>query len=500
MSGLKSLAKETVIYGASSIIGRFLNYLLVPLYTLKLQADTGGYGVITNVYALTALLLIILTYGMETGYFRFANRKELDPKTVYSTTLLSVGSTSLLFVGVCALFLSPINRALGYETHPEFIMIMATVVAMDAFQCIPFAHLRQNKKALRFVGIKFLFIIPNILLNLFFYLACPWLMEHMPETVDWFYNPDYGAGYAFVANLICTSLQMVALLPELTGFRYRFDFPLLKRMLSYSFPLLILGIAGILNQTADKILFPFLFENKKEAQVQLGIYGAASKVAMLLAMLTQAFRYAYEPFVFGKSREGDHREMYAKAMKFFIIFGLMAFLCVMFYLDLLKYVIHPSYWSGLQVVPIVMAAELLMGVYFNLSFWYKLIDQTRWGAYFSVTGCIVVIALNIIFVPRYGYIACAWAGFAGYALVTILSYSVGQRKYPIRYDTRGIMRYVFLAAALYIASEYLPFTELGVRLVYRTGLLAIFVLYVIKNDLPLQQIPFLKRFSSKNKP
>lgn len=494
MSGLKSLAKETAIYGASSILGRFLNYLLVPLYTIQLKADTGGYGVITNVYAITALLLIILTYGMETGYFRFANRKGIDPQTVYSTTLLSVGSTSLLFIAVCALFLNPINQILGYEAHPEFIMIMALVVAMDAFQCIPFSYLRQHKKALRFVGIKFLFIVPNILLNLFFYLGCPWLMKHAPDTINWFYNPNYGAGYAFVANLICTSLQMVALLPELTGFRYRFDLPLLKKMLSYSFPLLILGIAGILNQTADKILFPFLFHNKQEAQVQLGIYGAASKVAMLLAMLTQAFRYAYEPFVFGKDREGDHREMYAKAMKFFVIFGLMAFLCVMFYIDILKYIIDPSYWPGLQVVPIVMAAELLMGIYFNLSFWYKLIDQTRWGAYFSITGCFIVIALNIIFVPRYGYMACAWAGFAGYAVVTLLSYWVGQRKYPIHYDVQGIMRYVFLAAALYIASEYLPFTELWIRLVYRTGLLAIFLLYVVKKDLPVQQIPFLKRF------
>ncbi len=493
MSGLKSLAKETAIYGVSSIVGRFLNYLLVPLYTIKLQADTGGYGVITNIYAFTALLMVILTYGMETGYFRFSNRADQDVQKVYSTTLISVGSTSLLFILLCALFLSPINHALGYEAHPEFIMMMAVVVAMDAFQCIPFAYLRQQKKALRFVSIKFLFIISNITLNLFFFIGCPWLMQHAPGTIDWFYNPQYGAGYAFVANLICTGLQMIALLPQLTGFRYRFDRPLLRQMLSYSFPLLILGVAGILNQTADKILFPFLFSNKQEAQVQLGIYGAASKVAMLLAMLTQAFRYAYEPFVFGKSRDGDNRAMYAKAMKLFIIFGLLAFLCVMFYMDILKYIIHPSYWEGLQVVPIVMAAELLMGVYFNLSFWYKLIDQTRWGAYFSVTGCAIVIALIIFFVPRYGYIACAWAGFAGYAVATLLSYFVGQKKYPINYDVKGIMRYVILAAALYIGSEYLPFTETWVKLFYRTGLLAIFVIYIVKTDFPLQQIPFLRR-------
>lgn len=482
MAGLKSLAKETFIYGASSIVGRFLNYLLVPLYTIKLQADTGGYGVITNIYAFTALLLVILTYGMETGYFRFANRKEEDANTVYATTLCSVGFTSVLFVLLVALFLPGICHLLRYDAHPEFIMMMAVVVAMDAFQSIPFARLRQQKRAMLFVGIKFLFIFPNILLNLFFYVACPWLMEHAPSSISWFYDPAYGAGYAFVANLICTSLQMVALLPQLRGFKWRFDSQLLRRMLRYSLPLLILGIAGILNQTADKILYPFLVSDPHEAKVQLGIYGAASKIAMLLAMMTQAFRYAYEPFVFTSQRDGDKRPMYARAMKFFVIFGLLAFLGVMFYLDLLKYLIGPGYWEGLRVVPIVMAAELLMGVYFNLSFWYKLSDQTRWGAYFSIIGCAIVILLNILFVPTYGYMACAWAGFAGYGTAALLSYLVGQRKYPIAYDVKGIMRYVFLAAALYIAAEYLPIDMLWLSLVYKTFLLALYALYVYQRE------------------
>ena len=482
MPGLKSLAKETFIYGASSIVGRFLNYLLVPLYTLKLQADTGGYGIITNLYAFTALLLVILTYGMETGYFRFANRREEDADTVYSTALCSVGATSLLFVMLVALFLGPICSALGYGAHREFVLIMAIIVAQDAFQCIPFARLRQQKKALLFVGIKFLFIIPNILLNLFFFLACPWLMEHAPSTVSWFYSPDYGAGYAFVANLVCTSLQMVALLPQLRGFRWRFDRALWRRMIRYSMPLLVLGIAGILNQTADKILFPFLVADPREAQVQLGIYGAASKVAMILAMLTQAFRYAYEPFVFAGQRDGDNRPLYARAMKYFVIFGLLAFLAVMFYLDLLKYLIGPGYWAGLRVVPIVMAAELLMGVYFNLSFWYKLSDQTRWGAYFSLIGCTIVILLNVLFVPRYGYMACAWAGLAGYGAAALLSYAVGQRRYPIAYDVRGMMRYVFLAVALYVAAEYLPIDQPWLALAYKTFLLALYALYVYQRE------------------
>ncbi len=484
MAGLKSLLKDSIIYGTTSIVGRFLNYLLVPLYTFKLQVDTGGYGVITNMYAFTALLLVILTYGMETGYFRYATKPGKDPNVVYSTILISVGASSLLFVALCALALNPINEFLGYSQHPEFILMMVIVVAMDSFQCIPFARLRQQNRALRFVYAKSLFIVPNIFLNLFLFVACPWLMKHAPATIDWFYNPDYGAGYAFVANLICTSIQMIALLPELRGFKYRLDRTLWREMLSYSSPMLWLGIAGILNQTVDKLLFPFLFADKKEAVVQLGIYGAASKIAMLLAMLTQAFRYAYEPFVFNASKEdskNSHR-MYSQAMKYFIIFGILAFLVVMFYLDIIKHIIAPSYWEGLSVVPIVMGGALLMGVYFNLSFWYKLSDETRWGAYFSVTGCVVVIALNILFVPTYGYIASAWAGFVGYAICTVLSYVVGQKKYPIDYDMPTLLRYVLLATALYVAGENLEFKYLWVTLFYRTGLLALFLWYVIKKE------------------
>jgi O-antigen/teichoic acid export membrane protein len=419
---------------------------------------------------------------METGLFRFSTKEGEDATTVYSTTLTFVGSLSLLFVGCVLLFLNPLCSVLSYDSHPEFVVIMTLVVAMDAFQCIPFARLRQQKRAFRFVSIKFLFIIPNILLNLFFFVGCPYLMAHAPGTVDWFYDPAYGAGYAFVANLICTSLQMVALLPELCGFRYRFDKQLLRRMLAYCFPLLILGMAGILNQTVDKLLFSVIFPDKQMADVQLGFYGAAVKIAMLLAMLTQAFRYAYEPFVFNVAAEkDDKRATYGQAMTYFVIFGLAAFLCVICYLDVLKYIISNTYWEGLRVVPIVMAAELFMGIYFNLSFWYKLSNQTRWGAYISIAGCALIIALNILLVPRYGYMACAWAGLVGYAFVTLLSYFIGQRKYPIPYDLRRITRYVLLAIALYVAAEALTIPMLWLSLVYKTFLLIIYALYAYRD-------------------
>ena len=478
MAGLKSLAKDTAIYGVSSIVGRFLNYLLVPIYTISMPASTGGYGVITNMYAITALLLVLLTCGMETGFFRFANKGDDDPIRVYSTTLLTVGSISLSFLAVCLLFLKPIAGVMGYEEHPWYLGMMLIVIAMDAIQAIPFAYLRYKNRPIKFAALKMLFIFASIALNIVYFVF-------MKGT-------DVGA--AFLINLICTSLVMVCLISELRGSRYTLDRDLVKRMFRYSFPILILGIAGILNQVVDKIIFPFVYPDEAEAAVQLGIYGATSKIAMIMAMFTQAFRFAYEPFVFGKSREKDNRQMYAQAMKFFIIFTLLAFLAVMFYLDILRYVIGRDYWEGLKVVPIVMAAEMFMGVYFNLSFWYKLTDETKWGAYFSITACTIVILMNVFLIPVYGYVACAWAGFTGYAVAMLLSYFVGQKKYPINYDLKSIGGYVLLALVIYAVGEWMPLENTVLRLLFRTVLLAVFIAYIIKHDLPLKQIPVINRF------
>ena len=461
----------------SSIVGRFLNYLLVPVYTIALPASSGGYGVVTNIYAWVALMLVLLTCGMETGFFRFANKGQDDPMRVYSTTLLSVSFGSVIFVALGLLFLEPIAGWLEYGEHPWYIGMMMIVVAMDAIQSIPFAYLRYKKRPIKFAALKLLFIFLNIALNLFYYVVLK----------------GNDVGYAFLFNLICTSVVMLCMIPELRGFTYVLDRELLKRMLRYSLPLVILGVAGILNQVADKIIFPFVYPDEAEATIQLGIYGAASKIAMIMAMFTQAFRFAYEPFVFGKSKEKDSREMYAQAMKFFIIFTLLAFLAVMFYLDILRHIIGRDYWDGLRVVPIVMAAEIFMGIYFNLSFWYKLIDETRWGAYFSLTGCTILILMNVFLIPKYGYIACAWAGFTGYGVAMLLSYFVGQKKYPIQYDLKAIGMYVLLAAVLYLAAEYVPIDNIYLRMAYRTVLLILFIAYVVKRDLPLNQIPILNR-------
>ena len=473
MANLKSVVKDTAIYGLSSIVGRFLNYLLVPLYTAKLSAASGGYGVITNVYAYTALLMVILTYGMETTFFRYVNKEGENPDKVYSTTMISVASTSLLFVLLVLLFLQPISSFMGYADHSSYIWVMAVTVAVDAFACIPFAYLRYKKRPMKFAILKLANIMMTILLNLFFFLLLP-VWTGNGGLVD--------AGYAFYINLFCSVALLFFLLKEITAVPFDFDKALLRRMLSYSWPILVLGVAGILNQTADKILFPYIYQGT-DAHSQLGIYGAASKIAMIMAMITQAFRYAYEPFVFGNNNDKDSRNTYAKAMKFFIIFTLLAFLVVMAYIDLLKYIIGRDYWEGLKVVPVVMAAEIMMGIYFNLSFWYKLIDKTIWGAWFSGIGCVVLITVNVLFVPRYGYMACAWAGFMGYASAMTISYLVGQKKYPINYPLKEIVLYVALAAVLYIGIGYsnrlLP---LWAALAMNTVIVFLFIAYIVKKD------------------
>ena len=497
MANLKSLAKDTAIYGMSSILGRFLNYLLVPLYTSNISAASGGYGIITNLYAYTALLLVILTYGMETTFFRYANKTNEDPQKVYSSTLIMVGFTSLLFIVLVSIFLQPLSGVMGYSDHSSYVWVMAATVSIDAFQCIPFAYLRYKKRPIKFAALKLLFVTFNIALNLLYFLVLPDLYKSYPDIIQHIYNPETGVGYAFYINLVCTASITFFFYKELTGFKYTFDKELAKRMLSYSWPILILGIAGILNQTADFILFPYLYKGS-QAHQQLGIYGAASKIAMIMAMITQAFRYAYEPFVFGKGNDKDNRETYAVAMKYFIIFTLLAFLVVMGYINILRHIIGRDYWEGLKVVPIVMAGTIMMGIYFNLSFWYKLIDKTIWGAYFSGIGCFVLILINIIFVPQYGYMACAWAGLIGYATAMTLSYFVGQKKYPINYPLKSIGIYVLMAVFFFIAitysNEYLPKIY---ALAVNTLIIFAFVAHIIYHDLPLSSMPVIGKYFRK---
>jgi len=470
---LGSLAKQTAIYGLSSIVGRFLNYLLVPIHTHRMAAESGGYGIVTNLYAYTALLLVILTFGMETTFFRFSNKEKVNPDKAFSTAGLSVGLVSLLFLLLVSLFLKPIAGALDYAAHPEFVEIMAIIVTFDAFQSILFARLRYENRPIKFMTLKLSFIVMSLLLNLFIFYLAPYLKAQFPSMMEW-YHASYQVGYIFIANLICTTLVNFGFIKEIKKLRYGIDRDLLKQMLRYTWPILLLGLAGILNQVADKIVFKKIVPGL-EGEEQLGIYGACVKIAMIMAMITQAFRYAYEPFVFGGKRDKADKESQAKVMKYFIIFTLLAFLAVVMYMPLLQYLVGEDYREGLRVVPIVMMAEIFMGIYFNLSFWYKLTDQTWWGAIFSAIGCAVLLAVNFIFVPRYSYMACAWGGFAGYGTCMVLSYFVGQKKAPIPYDLKSAFIYFALALALFYVQKVLHFNNTILTLAVNTALMLVFV-------------------------
>ncbi|MDR0873665.1 MAG: polysaccharide biosynthesis C-terminal domain-containing protein [Prevotellaceae bacterium] len=476
---MKSLAKDTAIYGLSSIIGKFLNWLLVPLYTYVL-ASSADYGVVTNLYSWTALMLVILTYGMETGFFRFANSADEHADTVYGTSMTAVGATSIIFTLLLFVFAQPVANFLGYAANPEYIYLLGAAVAVDAFASIPFAWLRYKKRPVKFAVYKLLFVFFNIFFNLFFLIACPYLMEHAPSAVDWFYDPNYGVGYVIVANIISTVLQTLFLIPHIIEVKFSFDGALLKKILRYSLPLLVLGIAGIMNQTLDKILFPFI---KADGVADLGIYGATSKMALIMLMFTQAFRYAYEPFVFAQQKSKDSTLQYALAMKYFVIVSWLIFLGMVFYLDIFKYLIRNDYWQGLQVVPIVLLSFIFQGIYFNLSIWYKLVDKTMYGAWFSILGTVVILVGNFALVPLYSYWGCAWAAFACYLVMMLVSYFVGQKYMPIAYDLRRMGIYTVSALGLYALSFLVDNDNVILFYGYRTMLFLVFVCIMIKLDL-----------------
>ena len=479
MSEMKSLAKDTAIYGLSSIIGKFLNYLLVPLYTYVL-ARTEDYGIVTNLYAWTALLLVILTYGMETGFFRFANREGYDPKSVYKTAYLTLFTTSALFTLLVVIFRQPLSATLGYADHSEFVAMMFATVAVDAFASIPFAYLRNQKRPIVFAALKLLFVVLNIGFNILFLVVL--------GKNDVF--------YVFLSNLLATGIQTICLLPMTLPKGGRFQGQTLREMLRYSLPLLVLGVAGIMNQTLDRILFPYLYPGE-DAQAQLGIYGACFKVAMVMLMFTQAFRYAYEPFVFAKHKDRQSVEAYADAMKYYIIFSYLILLGVIFYLDIFRYIVSSAYWEGLKIVPVVLWTYVFQGVYFNLSFWYKLTDETKWGAYFSLIGLVITLVLQIVGVPRIGYWASCGSSLVCYVVIMVLSYFIGQKKAPIPYDLKSIGSYTVLTIGLlafYYAIRLYYVHNMWLLMAIGTVLLTLYLIIMVRRDFPLSGLPVVGKY------
>jgi O-antigen/teichoic acid export membrane protein len=492
---MKKLAKETALYGISSIVGKSLNWLMVPLYTYVF-ASPKDYGIVTNLYAWTALLLVMLTYGMETGFLRFANKNKEEAGKVYSTTLVTVGFTSALFALICIFFSQPIANALGYPKHSEFIAMLGTVVAFDAFGCIPYVYLRFKNRPIRFVALNLFAIFVNIFFNIFFLIVCPWLMIKAPNLISWFYNPGYKVGYVFVSNIFSTALVTILLLFDVFVVKFEFDKALLKKMLKYSLPLLILGIAGTMNQTLDKILFKMIMPGDL-GNSELGIYGATSKIALVMTMFTQAFRYSYEPFIFAQKKDKNSIEIYADAMKYYILLALFIFLGMVLYMDIFKYVIQRNYWIGLKAVPVVLFSFIFQGIFFNLSLWYKLTDKTYYGAIFSILGTVIIVILNIVLVPVYSYMGCAWAAFACYFIIMFVSYFVGQKHMPINYDLKTIGLYTLVTIILYIISLFIrtPYTIVNIAL--KSVLMAAFLILLVKRDFPLRTIPGINRLFKK---
>ena len=484
-STLTSLIKDTAVYGLSSMFGRFLNWLLTFVYVRVLFTEE--FGQMTNLYAWTAILMILLTYGMETAFFRFANKHE-QPADVYTTTLWSLGISSLLFVLLGWMFLDPLAASLHVAEHKDLLSCLIIIVASDAFMAIPLGYLRYEQRPWWFMTVRMSFVFSTILLTLFAFYGVPALSEYVPLLSE-LQPRAHALQYIFGINLVSNGLQFILLLPTLRKATGHFDASLLRAMLRYALPMLLLGLAGNFNNQADKILFPLLFDDPHYANGQLGIYGACYKLAVVMVLFTQAFRYAYDPFIFAEKKKGEEaaRRAYSSSMTYYVLFTLFIFLAVMSYIDGLKLLIAPAYYPGLTVVPWIMAGQLMFGVYFNLSLWYKVTDRTHWGAILSIVGCALTVLLIVLLAPRYGFMACAWASVVANGGVMLISYILGQHYYPVSYDLRRLALYTLLTIILYgmqwgIANA-LPEATL-LRMLFNTLLLLIFLGIVYRYEVP----------------
>jgi O-antigen/teichoic acid export membrane protein len=449
MGILKKLASQTAVYGLSSIFGRFLNYLLVPLYTYYFSA--AEYGVVSEFYAYAGFFSVVLLFGFETGYFRFRDKDHPLRDVTYSTALVFVLLLNAAFFASISYFNQPLSAALNYPHHPEYLLWFSGILTLDAIAAIPFARLRAENKAFRFAAIKIIEILMTVFLSLFFIVYCPKLYQQNPQSwIATLYQPSIGVGYIFIANLIASSIKFLMLLPQLRGLAWGFDVTLLRRMLAYCAPMVVIGFAGIINEMLDRALLKHLLPYDSQTNMQqLGIYSACYKLSILMSLFIQAFRFAAEPFFFAYADKQDARPVYAKVLKFFVIFCVGIFLLVTLYLDFFQYFLGREFRVGLQVVPILLLANLCLGMYVNLSIWYKLTDRTLLGAAVSLFGALLTIALNIWWIPLFGYLGSAWATLACYATMVILSYVLGQIYYPVNYDIKGIIAHISVGLGLY---------------------------------------------------
>lgn len=491
LNPFKKLAGDTAIYGISSILGRFLNWGLAPYYTFVFIAEE--FAVFINLYAYVAFFLVLLTYGMETAYFRYASKSK-NPEEVYSTSLISLFFTSVLFVVLILSFSPSIASLIGYPQYPQYIVWLAIILGIDALTAIPFARLRLNNRPVKFATIRIISIAFNIGFNLFFLSFAPkWLGNNSESFIRHIYSPGIGVGYVFISNLLASIITLLLLVPELFKISFRLNKHFLVTMLRYAFPVLIVGLAGMVNQNIDKILIPFLLSEDQNPMYQLGIYSANFKLAVLMNMFIQAFRYAFEPFFFSRSDSKNDPQIYASVMNYFVIFGLLIFLGMVLYIDLIKIIIEPTYHEGLKVVPIVLMGNLFFGIYFALSLWYKLKDMTRYGAYIALTGAAFSLSLNFILIPVWGYMGSAVAVFISYFVMMVFSYFLGRKFYPIPYNLRKIGLYFSIALLLYVTSFFFLSQPAVIKYTLNTLLFMIFLFSVYK----LEETQIRHLFSGK---
>ncbi|MEE3037795.1 MAG: oligosaccharide flippase family protein [Bacteroidota bacterium] len=455
MNPLKQLLGQSAIYGLSSVVGRLLNYLLVPLYTRVFS--TFEYGEVSVLYAYAALLLVVLTYGMETAFFRFSQTH--TPPKAFSTALFSLLISTSAFFCLLGFALDPIAQALSFGHHPEYIQYVGLIVGLDALTCMAFAKLRQEQKAWRFASIRLVNILINIGLNLFFILYCPYVLSQgTPNAlISAVYNPELGIAYIFIANLVASAITFVILLPQLLDVDWRFDRSLWLKMMPYALPLMFAGLAGMVNETLDRVLLNSLLPSDV-ASSEVGLYSAFYKLSIIMTLFIQTFRFAAEPFFFAQEKNNAAKAIYAKVMKYFFIVTAFIFLSVCMYFDLVKQFIGSDFHDerGGLIVPILLLANLFLGVYYNLSIWYKLSEKTIYGAWMSLFGAGITIGLNLWLIPILGFVGSAWATLSCYALMVVLSYFLGRKHYPIPYPLARITTYFVLMMGLYALSTFWP--------------------------------------------
>jgi O-antigen/teichoic acid export membrane protein len=477
---INKLAGQTLVYGLGTIVPRFLNYaVLTPFYTwIFTRAE---YGVLTELYAYMVFMMIVLTYGMETAFFRFA-QKTGDSRKVFSTAMLSILVSSSIFLIFFNLFIDEVSTALRYQDHKLYLRLFAVILASDAITAIPFAKLRRENKALKFSIIKIINVVITIGLVFLFLKIEPALREKGKSIMGSLYKPDFSVGYVFLANAIGSLSMLIMLSGEILGMSLKGDIGLWKKMMAYSLPLLVSGLGGSINDALDKMILRRIVTSDNPLEI-VGEYGASYKIAVLMALFIQMYRYAMEPYFFARAENKNARETYALVMKYFVIYALILYLFINLYISGFQYIIAGSHLRGaLAIVPVVSMGYLLFGIFVNLSIWYKVKDLTRYGAYLTIGGAAVTILLNLLLVPVYGYMASAWAHIACYGVMIAGSYMLSRRYYPINYPVKKIMTYLVTGVLIVIGVSYVDYNNIFLEIGVNTIIIAAFIVYAEYSD------------------